>query len=157
MILIAVLLICIVIAAIMWTKRKPADATPPTRESVDSRPSRESDIPGYVGALLQRWTTAGLLTADIADSVRAFERTSSSREVPRVEKRANVHVIAEALGYLGGVLGLVGVVVLLAQFWNDFSDGVRLGVPLVSSVVVVVAGSFLPEWRSAEMMRLRAL
>jgi len=155
MILVAVLLMCIVIAAIMWSKRKSAVAPPESRESVDSRSSRESEIPGYVEALLQRWTTAGVLPADVADSVRAFERSSSSREVTHVEKRANVHVIAEALGYLGGVLGLVGVVVLLAQFWSDFSDGVHLGVPLVATVVFVIAGVFVPERRRARMMRLR--
>jgi hypothetical protein len=162
LILIALLLICIVIAAILWSKRKPNHAPPILRESpvlretYDSRPSPESDIPGYVEALLQRWTTAGVLTAELADSVRAFERTSNSREVRRVEKRASVHVIAEALAYLGGVLGLAGVGVLLAQFWSDFSDGVRLGVPLVSAFVFVIAGILVPERRSSEMMRLRA-
>lgn len=155
MILIAVLILCIVIAAIMWTKRKSAEVPPTLRQSVESHQSRDSDIPGYVEALLQRWTSAGVLTPEVADSVRAFERTSSGREVQRVEKRANVHVIAEALGYLGGVLGLVGVVVLLAQFWSDFSDGVRLGVPLASAFAFVVAGILVSERRSAEMMRLR--
>jgi len=162
LILIALLLVCVVIAAIMWSKRKTNHAPPILGElpslgaSPESRTSQESAIPGYIEALLQRWTTAGVLTAELADSVRAFERTSSGREVRRVEKRASVHAIAEALGYFGGVLGLVGVGVLLAQFWSDFSDGVRLGVPLVTAVVFVIAGMLVPERRSTEMMRLRA-
>ena len=155
MILVAVLLMCIVIAAIMWTRRKPAPSSPVVREAVEPHPSGESAIPGYVEALLQRWTDAGVVTAEVAESVRTFERSASSPGARPVEKRANVHVIAEALGYLGGVLGLVGVVVLLGRFWTNFSDGVRLGVPLGSSMVLIVAGILIPERRSAAMVRLR--
>lgn len=168
MVLLALLVVCIVLAAVMWSKRRPSGGPPVPREppalrespvargSIDPRPSREADVPDYVEALLRRWTTARVITVAVADSVREFERMSSGRDVGRIEKRASVHVIAEALGYLGGVLGLAGIGVLLARFWTEFSGGVRLGVPLVSAVVLVVGGIFLPERRSTEMMRLRA-
>lgn len=155
MILIALLLACVVAIAVLVSRRRSAPK-PPVGTATTGRPAaRSADLPSYVEALLVRWTDAGVLTVDQANSIRAFEHSAVGVESPRAEKRTHVHAIAEALGYLGGMLGLVGIVVLLAEFWSDFSDLVRLGVPVGAMIVFVIGGMLVPERQSTAMLRLR--
>lgn len=155
MILIALLLIVAVVATILISKSKRAShPMPPTGVSKAANPA-STDIAPYVDALIQRWTDAELMTRETAEKIRAFERAAIEAHRPSKEGRSNVHAIAEALGYLGGMLGIVGLVVLLADFWEDFSDPVRLALSGGATALLVIAGAFVPEALSPAMARLR--
>ncbi len=167
MIFAALLLLIIVMVGILVSRRvsgqMPRPASIPKFGSASTRPksadatvpSAGVDVPGYVEALLSRWSGAGLMTEEQAVKIRAFERSL----VPgsgSPHERTRVQAIAEALGYLGGLLGLTGAVVLTARFWDDFGDAVRLGIPAATTLAFVLAGFFAKQERGATWLRLRS-
>lgn len=155
MILIALLFAIVVVIAVVVTKRRSASEPRRILETPTREPSGSIEPPPYVEALLSRWTAAGVITSELAERIRIFERSAVAAEVPMSKRPSHVSAIAEALGYLGGVLGLVGVVVLLGEFWDDFSEPIRLGVPVAATIVFVVAGFVVQEHRNSAMFRLR--
>ncbi len=155
MILGVVILFAIVVAAVVVLRRRtPERPLPATQRSGAPPQQRTTDIPQYLEALLTRWGSAGLMSAEQAESIRSYERSAIEAEPVRVEG-SRVHTIAEAIGYIGGMLGLGGIISLLAEFWSDFDDAARLGIPLTAAVVFCVAGSVVPEHRNSAMVRLK--
>ena len=69
-----------------------------------------ADLPG----LLQGWVGLGLITRAQADRILAAERGE-----PVAPARRPASVLAEALGYVGGVLILVATAVLVGRFWAE--------------------------------------
>lgn len=113
-------------------------------------------LPGFVEALLKRWTDAGLLTQEQSRRIRAYEETLiAGAEQPM--KRSRVHAVAEALGYLGGALGTAGVVILIASSWDDFSNGVRVLLPVIAAAAFTIAGFVVPRTEHGSMLRLHSL
>ncbi len=155
MILIVLLLLGAIAVGIYVSRKRSRSVPPSVGETV--APSRTGEIPPYVEALLSRWTNAHVVSEEQADAIRMFERRSIDVEEPRHGRSSRMPAIAEAIGYVGGTLGLIGIVILLVEFWNDFSDAVRLGVPLVGAIGFVVAGAIVPEGRSIAMLRLRTV
>lgn len=155
MILIALLLMVVVAVAIMVSKRRTSTRLPKVPSAGSPVITERTAVPAYLEALLERWRTAGVITGDQAERIRSFERTALESASSQAGRRTHVHAIAEALGYLGGMLGGVGLVVLIAEFWNDFSDLTRLLVPTGAMAALVLAGVFVPESHSAAMLRLR--
>lgn len=152
MILIALVLICVVVAVTIVSKKRGSGG-PPSAPAI-SVPGTPNLVPAYVEALLDRWTASGVMSATQAESIRTFERNAVESTRTPTRGRSNVRSVAEALGYLGGILGIVGIVVLIAGFWDELSDSVRLGVPLAASAAFLIAGSFVPERQSPAMTRL---
>jgi hypothetical protein len=65
--------------------------------------------------------------------------------------------VIEALGYLGGVLASTGVLLLVANAWDELATGGRLALSGLTAVALVGAGAAVPEARAAAMRRLRAV
>ncbi|MGH3441512.1 MAG: DUF2157 domain-containing protein [Nitriliruptorales bacterium] len=61
---------------------------------------------------LKAWLGEGLLTPEQAERIRQHERTASEAAGSRSR-------VAEAVGYLGGSLALVAVLVAVSEFWAD--------------------------------------
>ena len=103
---------------------------------------------GVIAQWLGRWVAADVLSVEQADAILAYERSVAPAPVPAEAGRRRVPPVAEALGYLGGILAVVGIVLLVARYWPDMADALRLGVGLVGMVVFVAAGfaiaSFVP-------------
>lgn len=156
MIFAAVLLIAIIVITLSIVRRRPLADRPPGLGAGTAHVTSGavSVIPAYIEALLTRWSTAGLLTEQQAEKIRGFERAAIELE-PAQARPSRVQAIAEAVGYLGGMLGMGGIVVLLARFWSDFDDPIRLGIPAVSTTMFIVSGFVVPEIRSPMMWRLR--
>lgn len=140
---------------------------------VVARPARSVDPPraprSAVDALLARWTAAGLLTADQAAALARYEAetgptapeeparalTELPAEVgaPPVSRR--IPVVAEALGYLGGILAVTGLVLVVARYWPDMAAVVRLSLSGAGVVALFVAGQLVRPDRDPALERLR--
>lgn len=123
---------------------------------------------------LEEWRSAGLITDDQVGSIVEHERSQhplppplvapevSSTGLPaaagpsrRVAPGVPTPNVAEAIGYLGGVLALVGMVLLVARYWTDMEIGGRLGLSGGAALVLFGAGWFVSEDRDPALRRLR--
>lgn len=145
-------LVIIVVTVVVTVSRSRRHVPPSDVPQATGRAETSSNV---AEALVQRWAAAKLISADQADAIRAYERDQVVQAAEMAPRTSRVHAIAESLGYLGGVLGLTGVVILIAQFWNDFDDSIRLAVPAVATVVLIIAGGFVHERSGTVMWRLR--
>ena len=70
--------------------------------------------------MLERWTAAGLITADQARAIRATERRDAltSRAIPS---------IAEAVAYVGAIFALSSVGFIASEVWEDLAVGAQVG------------------------------
>jgi hypothetical protein len=70
--------------------------------------------------MLERWTAAGLITADQARAIRATEKREgrTSRAVPS---------IAEVIAYVGGIFALSSVGFIASEVWEDLAVGAQVG------------------------------
>jgi hypothetical protein len=121
------------------------------------------DVDPQLGIQLDRWVAAGLLTPLEADEIAAHERrthpastapvTVGRRPAPVATRR--IPVVAEALGYIGGILGSVGLVLLVARYWDDLATATRLGLAGAAAVTLVIAGWMVHEAADPAFARLR--
>ncbi|MGI5130936.1 DUF2157 domain-containing protein [Pseudonocardia sp. CA-107938] len=100
-------------------------------------------------AALHRWVEAGLIEPAQADAIRAAEadRTAAPRS----------SLLAEALGYVGGILVLVAAITLTGRFWAELGTAGRLAVAAVAALVLLVAGVAAPAPHTGAPGRLRAV
>jgi hypothetical protein len=68
---------------------------------------------------------------------------------------ARIPAVAEALGYLGGVLALVGLVLVVARYWPDVATPARLGISGAGAVAFIVAGALVQERGDPALARMR--
>jgi uncharacterized membrane protein len=83
---------------------------------------------------LNEWVAAGLIDKNQAQAIRSHEATRSSGN--------RVPLIAEALGYVGGVLALVAIIILVAESWEDIGTPAKLTLVGVVAVVFLVVGAY---------------
>lgn len=133
------------------------------------RSPRVPTAPRPVEALLARWTAAGLLTDDQAAALARYEAerqptaavepvsavspAAAEEATPRVARR--FPVVAEALGYLGGILAVTGLVLLVSRYWPDMATEVRLTISAMGAVGLFVAGWLVRPDGDAALARLR--
>jgi hypothetical protein len=97
---------------------------------------------------LRRWVGAGLITPEQARAIEGHERGAIPEPPERREPRPARFApeggprpsLAEALGYVGGVLALAGVFLVVAQFWVDLALGARLAMTITAAIGLFVAG-----------------
>ena len=150
--LVLIALIALVVYAVTRAER-PASPLPSSRA---------------VDALLSRWRAAGLLTADQVDAIARYETASEAAApapppvattvptepgAPRAARR--VPVVAEALGYLGGILAVTGLVLVVARYWPDMATAARLALSSAGVVAFLVAGQLVVPDRDPALERLR--
>lgn len=113
---------------------------------------------------LARWQEEGLLTGEQVEAIVAHERVPSPwspparpAPVPFVRRERRVPAAVEALGYLGGILAAVGVVLLVARWWTDLGLAGRLLVTGFGVVVLTGAGLVLRDTETEPALaRLRS-
>lgn len=119
--------------------------------------------PGDVSAAIERWLADAIITAEQATQMRADlpERAPQAgahggppRPLPRTSRAA---LVAEALGYLGGVIILVAMGLVVGNLWEEMSVGVRLGLVGVVTVLLLVAGNLIPARLGVTGVRLRSV
>lgn len=83
-----------------------------------------------------RWVEAGVIGPEQADAILALELEGEGREIGG-RRRA---VVAEVLGYLGGVLAVVAGFVLGAESWGRLGQWGRAGVLATVTGLLLAAG-----------------
>src|ERR1700743_655749 len=83
---------------------------------------------------LAAWQAAGVIDAETAARIRAFESQQASMERLRWP-------VLVALG-LGGLVICAGVLLFVAAHWDQLSPGERFSVVLVLTAIFPVAGAF---------------
>ena len=97
--------------------------------------------------MLQRWTGAGLITAEQAEAIRAAEQREG-RE-PR-----SVPVLAEVVAYAGAALALSAVAFVASRVWEDLSAVVQLVVVAMATGLLWAAGLWMRGGQSPVRHRL---
>ena len=110
-------------------------------------------------AVLQDWVDAGLITTEQS---RAIRRHEAGRHGPRTgfavapTTRTGPSLVVEALGYLGGVVMLVGAGILVGMYWADLSVLLRLILIGATALALVGAGFAVPDRLGDAAGRLRS-
>ncbi|WP_028663188.1 DUF2157 domain-containing protein, partial [Saccharomonospora halophila] len=90
---------------------------------------------------LDRWVAHGLLTREQADRILAAERarpTGIGEETGRTPSP-----VAEALGYVGGVLVLVAAGLVTGRYWAELGVTGRVSVAFGAAALLLAAGASL--------------
>ena len=116
-------------------------------------PSPHVRAPHALDEELTRWREAGLLSAEQAGAITAFEAARHPRttQTPR-----RVPAVAEAIGYIGAILAVVGVVLIIVRYWPHMATATRLGLSGALSVLLGAGGALVHEAVDAAYARLRA-
>jgi MFS family permease len=104
---------------------------------------------------LADWVSADIITQEQADRIAAHELSQAARR--QTAPAANTSLLVEALGYVGGVIILVGAVLLATEFWDELGVPGRLAVVGGAAAVMVVAGLAVPQRAGEQGRRLRAV
>jgi len=117
--------------------------------------------PPGVAEDLARWVAAGLLSPEQSAAILVHERGMAALTPERLvpapgpEKPRRIPVIAEALGYLGGMLAIIGLVLLVAQYWSDMATAGRLALSGAGAIVLLGGGALVRERADPALARLR--
>jgi hypothetical protein len=110
--------------------------------------------------LLGEWVAAGFISADQAHSIEEHEAAPHERRAAPMSALApevGPSLVVEALGYLGGVVMLVGAGILVGMYWQDLSVTLRLVLIGATAVALVGAGFAVPERLGEAAGRLRSV
>ena len=91
----------------------------------------------WLGSHAHEWVVAGLITAEQAASLSAYEQAHAGAP------RSTLGPVAEAAAYVGAVLALIGGAVGLGPEWGTMNTAVRLAVAAAVALVGFVAGAWL--------------
>ncbi len=109
--------------------------------------------------VLEHWVDAGLITPEQSRAIREHEAAQpsprSAAGAPSPETGPSL--VVEALGYLGGVVMLVGAGILVGMYWADLSVPLRLVLIGVTTIVLVGAGFAVPDRLGEAAGRLRSV
>lgn len=128
-----------------------------------SHGASEPQHPGGVEWVIARGVGEGTITSAQAERLLSLASGGQSHPAghgPPGRSRAARPVgslVTEALGYLGGVIVLVGASLVVSQFWADLTDLTRLVIVGGVAAALVVAGALVPAGLEGAGTRLRAL
>lgn len=97
---------------------------------------------------LSRWLNAGFITNEQAAQIQAFEAARAQHQERRVP------LIVEALGYLGGALAVIAVLILAQEFWADLELWGRIALLGTVTLGLLIAGWVL---RNSPLEAIRRL
>jgi hypothetical protein len=106
----------------------------------------------------REWVEAGLLSSEQVTAISAYERDQQDLSGQRTRTLSPFSsTVPEAIGYLGGLLALGGLIALVARLWEDVSVAGRIGMTGGAALVLGVAGALIIEDRATAFTRLRAV
>lgn len=128
---------------------------------------------------LDRWVDAGLLSAAQARQIARWELDHRLQELPeqvdpvaaplgvgRTVVPVRPHpaadpprrsVAVEGLAYLGGAIILAALILVLAGYWHLLSPAVRIALTAVGALILLIAGSLIPQSIGPLAVRLRGV
>jgi uncharacterized membrane protein YidH (DUF202 family) len=111
-----------------------------------------TSAPEDLSARLGGWVELGLISERQATRILAVERGEAVGSA-----RGSASLVAEALGYVGGVLILVAAGTLAGRFWSDLGTGARLTATFAAAALLVGVGAALPTGATTAGGRLRTV
>lgn len=116
-------------------------------------------------SILARGVAEGIITSEQADGLRGLTAGSgelvgqpdSAGPTPTRRPGEQPSLVVEALGYLGGIIVLVGAILVASQFWPELGDGGKLAIVLGVSIALLAAGAVVPAHLGDTGARLRAV
>lgn len=115
---------------------------------------------------LDRAVAGGLLNRESADAILSAELTRVAAmpagplyhpvRVGGDSRAQRVPPVAEAIGYVGSILVLVGMTTLVSRFWEDLATGGRLAVVGGAALLLLVVGLLLRDEDDDVIWRLRS-
>lgn len=115
-------------------------------------------VRGDLARDLHRWVTEELLSEEQASAILGHERARTAvvhAPTPSRPHGERIPVVAEALGYLGGVLATVGLVLVLSHTWPDLTTAWRLALTGTGAGLLVGLGALVHEQADPALARLR--
>jgi hypothetical protein len=110
--------------------------------------------------LLEEWERASLISGRQAQAIREHEasalRCGAETSMAPTDP-PGPPLIVEALGYLGGVIMLVGATILGGLYWSSAATGVRLALVGLTALALVGAGLVVPDRLGEAAGRLRSV
>jgi hypothetical protein len=94
-----------------------------------------------VSALVDRWVASGIISTDQAHRIRADLATVAPAAARPVS------LVAEGLGYLGGVIVVVGLGLVLGMTWESLTAPAKVGIAGAVWVLLTLAGALIPAGR----------
>ena len=150
MILLALIVLAI-IAAIAYTALYGKHGEPAAGTAVHTAPERPR-----LAEDVARWRAAGLLSDQQAAAILAHEGAARvGAPAAAAERARRVPAVAEALGYLGGLLAIIGLVLLVGQYWADMATPTRLALSGGGALVLTAAGALVREHEDPALARFR--
>lgn len=147
-------LVLVVVAVLLYSRRRGAPA-PRRSMAPGSTPPGRSRTPAD-RTDLERWTAAGLLSVEQAAAISAFEAARAEHEEAAVAPYpSRLPAVAEALGYLGGVLATVGLVLLVGRSWSDMATPARLVLSGGGALALAAGGVLVRAGTDVALTRLR--
>lgn len=108
--------------------------------------------------MIERWVAAGIVTTEQAAQMRADLSGLAGRSSDAREAGRGTSLLAEAIGYLGGVIVLVASGLVTSWFWADMSTSARLSLAGGMTVVLFIAGvTVSPRLGAGPRDRLRSV
>jgi hypothetical protein len=110
--------------------------------------------------VLEDWVDAGLITNEQSCAIREHEAQPHERRAALALAPSPVtgpSLVVEALGYLGGVVMLVGAGILVGMYWEDLSAALRLGLIGAAALALAGAGFAVPDRLGDAAGRLRSV
>jgi hypothetical protein len=104
---------------------------------------------------LDRWVRAGLISDEQAERILAAERETAGPAADHGGPR-QVSPVAEALGYVGGVLVVVAAVTIAGRYWTAIGVPGRVAVAFGVATLLLAIGAAVPQTSGAGG-RLRAV
>lgn len=137
--------------------------------SIPAGPDQDQDFADRIRRSVER----GLITAEQADAIIADQTPSAvptepaeptaptepaaGETAPADRPPVRGSIVAEALGYVGGVLVLIGAVTIALNFWEQIGITGRLAVLFSAAAVLLIAGAAMPARRAQVARRLRSV
>jgi hypothetical protein len=104
-----------------------------------------------LAGLLDHWISADIISREQADRIR-----EDRAQAPRRQDHTG-SLVTEAMGYLGGVIVVVGLGLVLGRFWPDLTAFGRIGLAGAVAAILLAAGAVVPGRAGAAGVRLRGV
>jgi hypothetical protein len=109
-----------------------------------------------LAAVLRRAVSTGTITDEQADAMlRAEAASAAAPSTAPGEAPTRMPPVLEVLGYLGGILAMVGASTLVARFWDDLATWSRVAILGAVAVAFTVAGLVIRDEEEPVLWRLR--
>jgi hypothetical protein len=109
---------------------------------------------------LEEWVDAGLVTNEQSRAIRLHEAEPHQRRATlelAPSPETGPSLVVEALGYLGGIVMLVGAGILVGMYWADLSVLIRLILIGATALALIGAGFAVPDRLGDAAGRLRSV